>query len=85
MAERRVDPDHVYHGVLTALATAVFVVVGLILYETCRGASTSIHTLGFGFLLDRDWDPVAEKFGALPYVYGTIVTSAIAPTSCTRA
>ncbi len=60
------------------MATAVFVVVGLILYETIRGAAPGIHKLGWGFLVGRDWDPVTEKFGALPYVYGTLVTSAIA-------
>ncbi len=78
VAARRVDPDQLYRGVLSALALLVFVVVGLILYEAGRGAGPSLHRLGLGFLTGRDWDPVAEKFGALPYIYGTLVTSAIA-------
>jgi len=38
----------------------------------------SIQTYGWRFLVSTDWDPVAEKFGALPYLYGTLVTSALA-------
>jgi phosphate transport system permease protein len=33
---------------------------------------------GFGFLTGRMWDPVSGDFGALPFIYGTVLTSAIA-------
>ncbi|MCB9450029.1 MAG: phosphate ABC transporter permease subunit PstC [Anaerolineaceae bacterium] len=38
----------------------------------------AIQRYGFGFLLSNEWDPVAEDFGAAPYIFGTIVTSIIA-------
>jgi phosphate transport system permease protein len=63
---------------LGGAATLVFLVVALIVFETTRGAGLSIRKLGLGFLTGTAWDPVAEKFGALPYVYGTLVSSALA-------
>src|ERR1700682_138565 len=38
----------------------------------------AVQRFGLGFLVSSDWDPVAEKFGAAAYAYGTIVTSIIA-------
>ena len=34
--------------------------------------------MGLGFFTGRQWDPVTNHFGALPYIYGTVVTSAVA-------
>src|SRR5207248_955102 len=33
---------------------------------------------GFSFLWGRTWDPVTNKFGALPFIYGTVITSFLA-------
>jgi len=70
--------DHVYHGILTGAAAIVFLVVALIVYEVVHGALPSIRTIGWGFLVSIDWDPVQNNFGALPYVYGTLVSSFLA-------
>jgi phosphate transport system permease protein len=70
--------DMVYRGMLTALAFAVLAVAALIVVETLRGAMPSIHAFGWRFLLSTEWDPVADHYGALPYLYGTLVSSAIA-------
>ena len=58
----------------------MFAVLVLIVYETSRGAMPSIRAFGWRFLVSTDWDPVAERFGALPYVFGTLVTSTLALT-----
>jgi phosphate transport system permease protein len=78
LQSRRFPADEIYRGLLLAAATSVFLVVALIVFEAARGAGLSIRTFGLGFLTDTDWDPVANHYGALPYIYGTIVTSAIA-------
>ena len=70
--------DRAYALLLGALAASVFAVVALLVYETTRGALPALRAFGPGFLAHTDWDPVAERFGALPYVYGTLVTSALA-------
>jgi len=70
--------DQVYKGVLAAAAALVFVFVALIVYEVARGAELSIRTIGWKFLVQTEWDPVADKYGALPYIYGTLVSSLLA-------
>ncbi len=41
-------------------------------------AMPSIDRFGAGFIFSSSWDPVKETFGALPYIYGTLVSSLIA-------
>jgi phosphate transport system permease protein len=50
---------------------AIVLVVG-------SGALPSIRHFGLGFFTSRAWDPVRDKFGALPMIYGTVVTSFLA-------
>src|SRR5262245_23076142 len=75
---RWLHADDAHRRALAALAIAVFSVAALIVWESLRGAMPSIQAFGWRFLIGRDWDPVAEKFGALPYLYGTVVSSALA-------
>jgi phosphate transport system permease protein len=49
-----------------------------ILASLLRGSLPAFHKFGWGFLSSREWNPVTEAFGALPVLYGTLVTSAIA-------
>jgi phosphate transport system permease protein len=58
---------------LTVLAVTVWLVIDL--WQTSK---LPRHQFGFRFLVDRVWDPVFGHFGALPFVYGTLVTSAVA-------
>ena len=71
--------DRVFAGSLTALGGAVLLLVGVITW-VCGGlARPAIAKLGFWhFLAGTDWDPVQESFGALPFLYGTLMTSAVA-------
>lgn len=65
-------------GVTLAVALALLVVLALMLVVLAKGAAPALGKLGAGFLTGRAWDPVANRFGALPFIYGTLVTSAIA-------
>jgi phosphate transport system permease protein len=60
-----------------AAALAVAAVVGIV-YEVIHIASPAISAFGIGFVTTNDWNPVTENFGAAPFLYGTVVTSAIA-------
>src|ERR1700676_978418 len=42
------------------------------------GSRLSWHSLGLKFFFRSEWDPVNEQFGALPFVYGTLVSSFLA-------
>jgi len=60
-----------------AAAVAVAAILG-IAYEVVHIASPAISKFGIGFLTTNDWNPVTERFGAAPFLYGTAVTSGIA-------
>src|SRR5256885_3667450 len=60
------------------MALAVVVLVVLTGWQLWRGSSLVIKKFGFHFLVTSTWDPVAEQFGTLPFIYGTLVSSVIA-------
>jgi phosphate transport system permease protein len=65
--------------VLTVLGLAVLVVAGLIVAELIRiGAPALRHTGLVAFVSKSVWDVTRDVFGAAPYIYGTLVTSAVA-------
>jgi len=57
---------------------SVLAIVGLIAFELLTQSGLSLHKFGFKFLTTSIWDPVAEQFGALPAIYGTLVSSLLA-------
>jgi phosphate transport system permease protein len=60
-----------------AAALAVIALAG-IAYEVVHEAWPAISKFGLGFVTTNDWNPVSKRFGAAPFLYGTVVTSAIA-------
>jgi phosphate transport system permease protein len=60
-----------------AAAVAVLVILG-ILYEVVHEAWPAISKFGIAFVTTNDWNPVTQSFGGAPFLYGTVVTSAIA-------
>jgi phosphate transport system permease protein len=70
--------DRAFEWLTLAMASAVVVLVILIGWELWNGSSLAIKKFGFHFLTTSTWDPVAQQFGALPFIYGTLVSSAIA-------
>jgi len=57
------------------LILALIVAMGAVLYSK---GHLSVKTFGLPFLWSQSWDPVKGAFGALPAIYGTVVSSAIA-------
>ena len=73
---RRADPF--FAGVTGVAALAVLLVVVGIALELTRGSLLSIQKFGFHFWTTQIWDPVAGEFGALPFIWGTLYSSALA-------
>ncbi len=71
-------PDRIFKFAMTACALAVLGVLVLIIYELISGSGLSWHAFGFKFFGGSDWNPVSEQFGALPFIYGTLVSSLVA-------
>lgn len=70
--------DKVYRILLTACAALILVIVVTMLFVIGQGSWLSIKEIGFPFLYGQVWDPVKGEFGALPFIYGTVVSSIIA-------
>ena len=63
---------------MLACGLCVLGLVGLIVYQLATKSALSWHAFGLKFFFRSDWDPVNDQYGALPFVYGTIVSSILA-------
>lgn len=71
-------PDRVFKWLMIACGLSLLAIVVLVLVELITRSKLSLHEFGFSFFVRRAWDPVSGEFGALPFVYGTLVSSLIA-------
>lgn len=69
--------DRFFASILVLLASSVILLALLMAYELYRGGGETLSQMGpLSFLLGADWDPVVEKrFGAWPYILGTLIVS----------
>jgi phosphate transport system permease protein len=70
--------DKVFKTTTMLFALFVFALVFLMGYEMVRGSELSLKQFGWKFLSTSTWDPVAENYGALPFIFGTLVSSLLA-------
>jgi phosphate transport system permease protein len=70
--------DEIAHLITLTFAASILLVTVLLVYELYHTSALPRHKFGWGFFFTRTWDPVFENFGALPFIYGTVVTSALA-------
>jgi phosphate transport system permease protein len=74
----RTNLDPAFRLVTRGFAFLVLALLVAILGSLVDGAMPAIKHFGFSFLTSADWDPVAQKFGALVPIFGTLVTASIA-------
>jgi phosphate transport system permease protein len=81
-SRRRVDrqrlQDAAFRGTTQLFALGVLGLLGGVMVALAAGALPVFEKFGWGFLTSAAWNPVTENFGALPAIYGTLVTSFIA-------
>lgn len=70
--------DALFRAWTWMMAVVVVALVALLVYELYAGSRLGMERYGLRFLLDQDWNPVFEKFGSLPAIYGTVVSSFLA-------
>ena len=75
---RLLNGDQIAHLVTLIFAGSVFLVTVFLVYELWIHSEPSRAKFGLSFLWKRTWDPVAADFGALPFIYGTVLTSFLA-------
>lgn len=70
--------DQAAHLITLIFASLIVLITVLLVLELFRSSALTRAKFGWGFLYSSTWDPVFEEFGALPFIYGTVVTSALA-------
>jgi len=70
--------DKAFEWLTLAMALTVVLLIILIGWQLWNGSQLAVKKFGFHFLTTSTWDPVAEEFGALPFIYGTLISSLIA-------
>lgn len=70
--------DAVFKYLTTFFAAMVLLLILVMAYEMYASSSLTIEKFGWSFLTSTEWDPVTEQYGALPFIYGTVVSSLIA-------
>jgi phosphate transport system permease protein len=70
--------DWAFRTLTAVFALALLGVLGSIVLVLVAESSVSIRTFGWNFLVTSTWDPVFKQFGALPFIYGTVVSSFLA-------
>jgi phosphate transport system permease protein len=70
--------DAVFRTLMFIAALLMLVIVGAMIYAFAAQSMPSIRQFGFAFLTSSHWDPPRSEFGALPFIYGTLMSSLIA-------
>jgi len=73
VARERTFNATITFSVLTVLGVVVLLFIMLVVHSI-----PSIKAYGFSFIIDNVWNPVTDKFGALPFLTGTLLTSFVA-------
>ncbi len=70
--------DLVFRRVLAVFPIAILILVAGIFFQLVWCSLPSLQKFGLGFLYHSTWNPVIENFGALPFIFGTCLTSLVA-------
>jgi phosphate transport system permease protein len=70
--------DTVFRHLTRIAAIGVLLLLSGVIISLIDGSIPAFKTFGFGFLVSSSWNPVTDHYGALPAIYGTILTSSIA-------
>ncbi|MCX7832944.1 MAG: phosphate ABC transporter permease subunit PstC [Ignavibacteria bacterium] len=78
MRSKRKLSDIIFEKVTLIFAISIIIIVLMIIYEIYQDSEPTREKFGIGFLFSSEWDPYKEEFGALTFIYGTVISSIIA-------
>jgi len=70
--------DGLFWGITALFALTVMGLIGFMALQMCSASLPTIKRFGWGFIFGSVWSPPREIFGALPFIYGTVVSSLVA-------
>jgi phosphate transport system permease protein len=71
------EGDEIARMITFLFAASVVLVTILLVYELWIGSTLPRHKFGLHFFVTSVWDPIFDQFGALPFIYGTLVTAGV--------
>ena len=77
LISRKLNGDRLAYGLVFSCAACVILLTVLLAYELWANSALSRMQFGWSFLFNSTWDPIAGRFGALPFIYGTVTTTAL--------
>jgi phosphate transport system permease protein len=69
--------DEIARLITFLFAASVVLITLMLVIELWTGSVLPRHKFGMSFFFTKVWDPIAEEFGALPFIYGTLVTAGV--------
>jgi phosphate transport system permease protein len=72
------EGDEIARLITFVFAASVVLITVLLVFELWQGSVLPRHKFGFAFFRTSVWDPIFDQFGALPFIFGTLVTSVVA-------
>ncbi|HTG81905.1 MAG TPA: phosphate ABC transporter permease subunit PstC [Geobacteraceae bacterium] len=76
--EKGVSGDFIFKGVTVLFAFSILAILLLMVVEMARVSLPAIEKYGWRFVIGREWDAVQGNFGALAYIWGSVVSSVLA-------
>jgi phosphate transport system permease protein len=76
--QKSLNGDSIFKGITVIFAFSIILILLLMLYEMAVQSMPAIHKFGWKFISSREWDAVNGNFGALPFLYGSVVSSILA-------
>ena len=70
--------DEIAHLITLTVSAGILLLTSMLVYELWVNSHLSRAKFGWMFFWTRVWDPNFDNFGAAPFIYGTLVTSAVA-------
>ena len=70
--------DSLAQALVFSCGTLILAITALLVWELWIHSELARQKFGWGFLTTSVWNPVTENFGALPFIYGTVLTSILA-------
>lgn len=74
---RLFEGDEIVRLVTFLFAASIVLITVLLVWELWINSALPRHKFGLHFFVTQTWDPIVDEFGALPFIYGTVVTSVL--------
>ena len=78
MKQTNTTGDTIFRAILFVAAALILLIVAAMIAMMTQNSMPTIREFGLSFLTSGEWNPSARVFGALPFIYGTIITAVIA-------